>query len=166
MASKSTTKLKPEMPTLGKTMRKAREEGFSLLFPSGNRYRVRFPTAASLLKRGDLPNPLLKFVTDAYYSGVTQVKFDAFMAAQEQAEAALEMDASSKVICQAMFLEPKVVDNPEADDEVTIDDIPPEDQNWAFQLAFMRAQLLAPFRDEQAIAVASIPKAENVSQTA
>lgn len=163
----ATKKTKPEAVasvTLGKTMRKAREEGFLLLFPSGNHYRVRFPTAAALLKRGDLPNPLLRFVTDAYYSGVTQTKFDAFMAAQERADAALEMDASAKVICQAMFLEPRVVDEPQADDEVTIDDIPPEDQNWAFQLAFMRAQLLAPFRQEQAAVVERVPKAESVPQ--
>lgn len=164
MANKSKPTPEPELPiTLGKTMRKPREEGFALIFPSGNRYRVRFPTAAELLRRGNLPNPLMRFVVDAYYGGVTQAKFDAFLAAQERAEAAAEMDASVKVICEAMFMEPRVVDAPQADDEVSIDDIPPEDQNWALQLAFMRAQLLAPFRDEQAADVESVPAQQVVS---
>lgn len=150
----------------GVLMRATREKGMVLPFPSGNNYRVRFPTAASLLRSGNLPNPLLSFVIDAYYNGMNQEKFDRFFAAQERLEAVIEADNSFKAVCQAMFIEPRIVDEPQAADEITIDDLPAEDQVWAFQLVFLRGEVLYPFREQPATPVASVAQSETVAQAA
>lgn len=149
----------------GKAMRAMRERGIELLFPSGNYYRVRNPTASGLLKRGHLPNVLLTFVMDAFYNGGSRAKVDTFLTAKEKEEDVLALMESFKVICQEMFMEPHVVDDPQADDEVSIQDIPLEDQLWAFNLTFVPAEELYPFRQQQELDVVSIPEPENVPQT-
>lgn len=150
--------------TSGKKMREAREKGAVMPFPSGNNYRVRALNAAMLLKLGNLPNPLLSFTVDAFYNGVTQEKYDAFLSAADKAENALETMKSLAVVCAAMFMEPAVVEKPKADNETTIDDIPMEDQLWAFRLTFAGSEVLYPFRLESPANVERVPEPENVSQ--
>lgn len=151
--------------TSGKLMRQAREEGVVVPFPSGNNYRIRIPGAAGLLKRGQLPNALLAFVTDAFYSGMTEDKYDAFFAASDRADNARETMASLKAICEEMFMEPRVVDEPTQEGEIGILDVPPEDQIWAFRLAFVPVQAVHPFRAEPAADVVSVARPEVVPQT-
>lgn len=150
--------------TVGATLRKAREAGAVVPFPSGNNYRVRIPGAAGMLKRGNLPNPLLSFALDAFYSGVTEEKYDAFLSAQERSEGALDLIASLRAVCQEMFMEPRVVDNPQADNEIAIDDVPLQDQLWAFRLAFAPSEVLYPFRDEPQADVVSVLESQDVPQ--
>lgn len=152
--------------TQGKAMREMREQGIVLAFPSGNYYRVRNPTAAGLLRRGNLPNVLLTFVMDAFYNGGTQEKVDQFLSAQEKEENVLALMDSFRVICEEMFLDPRVVDNPKADNEVTMMDVPLVDQVWAFQLTFVPAEELYPFRPQPQPDVVSVPRPEDVSQAA
>lgn len=165
MAKKTTAPLSNELrPTSGKAMRAMREQGVVLLFPSGNYYRVRTLGAANLLRLGNLPNPLLAFAIDALYNGITEEKVDNFLALREKEEMALEFLESLRVICEAMFMEPRIVENPQADDEVTIEDVEPIDQGWAFKLAFAPAQALRPFRLEPQADVVSVPRLEDVTQ--
>lgn len=152
--------------TQGKKMREMREKGIVLAFPSGNYYRVRNPTAAGLLRRGNLPNVLLTFVIDAFYNGGTQEKVDKFLSAQEKEENALALMDSFRVICEEMFMEPRVVDAPKADNEVMMMDIPLVDQLWAFNLTFVPAEELYPFRPQSQSDVGSVPRLEDVPQAA
>lgn len=153
-------------PTLGSQLRQMRESGVVLPFPSGNNYRVRTVGAAALLRRGKLPNVLLTFVTDAIYQGVTAAKIDAFMSLREQEEHALEFLDSLQVCCEEVFLEPRIVENPTADDECAIADIVLADQAWAFDLAFGFARELRPFRPEQEADVGLVPVTQDIPQTA
>jgi len=152
-------------PTLGKQMRQMREQGVVLPFPSGNNYRVRVVGAAALLRRGSLPNVLLSFVNEAIYGGVTADRIDAFMTLRDKEEHNIEFLDSLKVCCEEVFLEPRIVDEPTTDDEMSIADVPLVDQAWAFDLAFGFARELRPFRPEQEANVVSLPVAENVPQT-
>lgn len=152
--------------TQGKAMREMREQGVVLAFPSGNYYRVRNPTAAGLLRRGNLPNILLTFVIDAFYNGASQEKVDKFLSAQEKEENVLALMESFAVICQEMLMEPRVVENAQADDEVTMMDIPLVDQLWAFNLTFVPAEELYPFRAQPNADVGSLPRLEDVPQAA
>lgn len=152
--------------TSGARMRATREEGVVLPFPSGNNYRIRIPGAAGLLKRGNLPNVLLSFAVDAFYTSVTEEKYDAFTAPGNQASHALETMESLRVVCEEMLLDPRVTDKPQTDNEVRIEDIPLMDQLWAFRLCFMEAQALYPFRDEQAVDVGHVAAREDVSARA
>lgn len=151
-------------PTLGSTLRAMREHGVVLPFPSGNNYRVRVVGAARLLRRSNLPNVLLSFVIDAIYKGVTADKIDAFMSLQEQAQHALEFLDSLRICCEEVFLEPRIVEKPQADDEISIDDLSLVDQSWAFDLAFGFARELRPFRPEQESDVVSLPVTQDVPQ--
>lgn len=152
--------------TQGKAMREMREQGVVLAFPSGNYYRVRNPTAAGLLRRGNMPNVLLTFVIDAFYSGATQEKVDKFLSAQEKEENVLALMESFAVICKEMLMEPRVVEDAQADDEVTMMDIPLVDQLWAFNLTFVPAEELYPFRPQSQSDVGSVPIAQDVPQEA
>lgn len=151
-------------PTPATELRRLREEGVVLGFPSGNHYRITLPGIDGMLARGDMPNPLLTFVVDAFYNGTTQDKYNAFFAPKEQQEDALALFQSLKVICQAMFLEPRVVDVIEGDDEVTIADIPLGDRQWAFRLLFAPVEEVYPFRGESAPDVGRLPRVETVLQ--
>lgn len=152
------------LATSAAKMRAAREVGAVLLFPSGNSYRVRVPTPAEMLRRGNLPNPLLSFVVDAFYNDLTQEKYDKFLGASDKAEDALALADSLKAICQAMFLDPRVADNPTADDEVLIFDVPLSDQLWAFRLFCAPMEVLYPFRAEPQTDVVSVAGAQDVPQ--
>lgn len=149
-------------PTLGSQLRQMREQGVVLPFPSGNNYRVRVVGAANLLRRGNLPNVLLSFVTDAIYHGVTAEKIDAFMSLQDKEQYAKEFLDSLQICCEEVFLEPRIVDKPTKDDEISIADLVLQDQAWAFDLAFGFARELRPFRPEQAAHVDSVPSDEGV----
>lgn len=153
-------------PTLGSQLRQMREQGIVLPFPSGNTYRVRMVGAAALLRRGNLPNILLRFVIDAIYQGVTADKIDAFFGLQEQEEHALEFLDSLRICCEETFLEPRIVDDPQGDDEASIADIPLMDQTWAFDLAFGFARELRPFRPQQEVDVGVVVSTEDLPQAA
>ncbi len=159
-----TAKSEELKPTSGKAMRAMREQGVILLFPSGNHYRVRTLGAANLLRRGNLPNPLLAFAIDALYNGITEEKIDNFLTLREKEEQALEFLESLRVICEEMFMEPRIVEKPQADDEVAIKDVEPIDQGWAFKLAFAPAEALRPFRLESQTDVVILPVAQDVTQ--
>lgn len=153
--------------TQGKQMRAMREQGVVLTFPSGNNYRVRVPGASGLLKRGNLPNILISYASEMFYEGDKDGKrYEAFLAPSDKSERALETLESFKVVCQEMFLEPRVVDKPQADDEITIDDLSPQDQTWAFWLCFMEAKTLDSFRPQQAPDVVGVAQPQDISQAA
>lgn len=153
--------------TQGKAMRAMREEGIILTFPSGNNYRVRVPGAAGLLRRGNLPNILVSFCHDLLYDDTdADAKYQAFVAPSDKAERDLELLASFKVVCQEMFMQPRVVDEPQEDDEIAIDDLSIADQTWAFWLAFVEVNALKVFRQEQELDVVSVPEPESVSPEA
>lgn len=149
--------------TSGKAMRAARENGVVLPFPSGNNYRVRPPTTAALLRRGDLPNVLISFLVDVFYHSVTLQKVEDYITANQQREGALDLMRSFKVVCQEMFMEPKIVDEPQGENEAAIDDVPTEDQLFAFRAAFVGVDALRPFRDQSQPDVASMAGDENIS---
>lgn len=149
-------------PSSGKKMREIRENGIVLPFPSGEDYRVRTVSVGRLLRRANLPNILIAFLTDAVYHGISNQKIANFLALREQQENAVAFLESMQIICEEMFMEPRVVANPQADDELTIDDIPIVDQGWAFDRCFRSARELRPFRPQPQADVVSIPEAEDV----
>lgn len=165
VAPKAAT-VKELLATSGMALRSLREKGVVLTFPSENNYRVCLPGAAGMLKRGNLPNPLLSFVVDAFYNGPSQSKWDAFLSPKDKEGDALALLASLKVVCEAMFMEPRVVDEPSAPDECSIEDIPMADRVWAFRLLFAPVNEVQPFRGQQETHVASIPEPQDVPATA
>lgn len=151
------------LATSGAALRTLREKGIVLTFPSGNNYRVCLPGAAGMLRRGNLPNPLLSFVTSMFYNPSIE-KYDAFLATKDDPADALALMESFKVTCEAMFLDPMIVDTPQADNEAAIEDIPLEDQVWAFRLLFAPVEAVYPFRGESKADVVGVQRPETVTQ--
>lgn len=147
-------------PTTGAERRAGREKGAVLIFPSGEKYRVRRVTAQQLLRRGKLPNVLLGFLIDAIYNGMTQEKIDNFFALRDKEESVLEWLDSLKIVCQEMWMEPRIVDDPKSDDEMTIDDVDLLDQAAAFEVVFKPAKQVLPFRPQQEAAVGGMAEVE------
>jgi hypothetical protein len=166
MAKKTASQAEQLLATSGAAMRQLREKGVVLTFPSGYSYRVCMPGAAGMLKRGNLPNPLLAFVVDAFYNGMTPEKYQTFLSAKDRAEDVLATLDALKVVCEAMFMEPRIVDEPQSDDECTIDDVPIDDREWAFRMMFYPVKEVHPFRGEQKVDVASVPETQDVSREA
>lgn len=158
------SKAKELLVTSGKQMREGREQGVVLPFPSGNNYRVRIIGADGLLKRGNLPNPLQAFAADAFYAGVTEDKYDAFMSPKQDDGAVLGFVESLATVCEAMFMEPRVVADPQGDDEIMAEDLPLTDRMWAFRLAFAPAETLYPFRRQQRDDVESVHETQDSAQ--
>lgn len=152
-------------PTLGSQIRQMREKGVVLPFPSGNNYRVRVVGAANMLRRGNLPNVLLSFVADAIFHGVTAEKIDEFMTLKDKEQHSLEFLDSLRICCEEVFLEPRIVEKPTKDDEISIADLHLQDQAWAFDLAFGFARELRPFRPQPEADVGLVPSTEAVPQT-
>jgi hypothetical protein len=148
-------------PTLGKVIRDKHNQGAVVPFPSGNNYRVQRPTAGQLLRRGDLPNPLMAFLLNVFYEGATPQKVDNFLATQERRESAVAVVDSFRIVCEAGFLEPRIVAQPQTDDEVTIDAIPEQDQAWWFRATFLGVDAFRPFPSQQETGVDSVPEVKD-----
>jgi hypothetical protein len=63
-------------------------------------------------------------------------------------------------VCRAAFVQPRIVDEPATDDEITIDDVTIIDRYFVFQLATQPAEVLRTFMFPAAGAVATVPDSE------
>jgi len=126
--------------TSGREWRRRREEGTLVQLPSGNVARLRPVSLLSLMKRGRIPDPL---------SGM----IDQMIAQGERPSVSLEtyQDFADLIglVCQVAFVEPRIVDEPTADDEIGLDDVGFEDQTYVFNWAQQEIRFLMPFRPGQ-----------------
>lgn len=151
-------------PTRGIDWRKPREEGYLLalpsgesLLPSGNFARIRPVALDVLLRQGTIPDLLTPFVAKMIYEGVDTKELDALLSVEKLAEQSDEMLALIDAICIAAFLEPRIVADPQADDEIAIEDVELADRGTVFSLAVLPANDLRRFLERQASSVEPVP---------
>lgn len=139
-----------ELPvSSGLEWRKNREQGELIQLPySGYIVRIRTVKPDMLLKLGKIPQVLTTLVVDMIYDRGEEDKFEKFLSANETAEEAREMLESLRVVCVAGVIEPKIVDNPTKDDEISIEDIDLADRSFIFRLVFAPSEALSRFRYE------------------
>jgi hypothetical protein len=137
--------------TSGKQWRKLREEGVMVPLPSGNVVRLRPVGLPELIRGEHVPDLLTPLVAETIWRGEPS---------PAQISESLEMARGSiellDLICKAAFLEPKLVDNPQADDEISVDDIDLADKSFVLQFVTAPMVALRSFRDEQTSAVESV----------
>lgn len=133
------------MATSGKAWR----SGVEIEFPSGNVARLRPFGAEVLLNYGKLPNILTPVVAE-----MVEGKFKGFN--PSIAEELNLMLAFIDCICRYSFIEPRVVDNPRADDEISVLDIDFQDKMFLLNLINRPAGAMLTFRPEQAGAVGTV----------
>lgn len=131
-------------PTLGAAWRKPREEGYVVELPSGNCARLRPVSLDVLIMQGQLPDLLTPIAAKMLWAD-TQTD-----AIADQLELAKGYTELVHYTVKASVLEPKIVDVPQADDEVSLEDIDFADKTAIFQLATQPSEVLRRFRRKQA----------------
>jgi hypothetical protein len=145
-----------ETPTKGVDWRKPREEGFVLALPSGNSARIRPVALDVLLRNGEIPDLLTPFVAQMVYSGVDTDELDKLLSPEVLTEQSTEMLGLIDAVVTAAFVEPRIVAEPQADDEISIADVELADRGTVFSLAVLPANDLRRFLERQAASVESI----------
>ena len=84
------------------------------------------------------------------YGPMTPEEYQAFFTLSERKEHAIDLTESLRIVCTAALLQPKIVDDPQADDEISIDDLEDGEQRFIFDLALLEATQLSRFCERQA----------------
>lgn len=142
-----------ESPTAGRDWRTLREEGWLQSLPSGNVVRLRPVDLPTMLAHGKIPDLLTPIVGEMIFG-----KADKPL--EEKPEQAIELVELMTLVCTAAFLEPRIVDNPEADDEIHIEDVDFEDRGYVYTLVTQPTRVLYSFRRQQERDVDDLPDDE------
>lgn len=131
--------------TSGAAVREEREVGRIVEMPSGHCFRLRPAPLDLLVKMGKVPDGLVSLAAGAIMGD------DAAPRKQEPTleEVEAQVDFYNLVVTMAM-VEPHVVESPEHDDEVSIDDIEFGDKLFIARLLFQPLRELESFRHEPA----------------
>jgi hypothetical protein len=130
-------------PTSGRSWRIAREEGFVVTLPSGNLARIKSIPLEGLIMSGDIPDLLSSAAATTLWKDVDTETI------ANDTQLSLRYVELITLITKLALAEPRIVDNPVADDEMSIDDVSFPDKLAIFQLATQPAEVLRQFRDEQ-----------------
>jgi hypothetical protein len=119
-----------------------------------------------LLEHGQIPDPLTDLVIKIMYGTITPQQYREFFDVTERRDHAIELAKSLRIVCTAALLDPVIVDDPQADNEIHIDDLEDGEQRYIFDLALLEATRLSKFRHEQETALEPVPPSEEYEQQA
>lgn len=142
--------------TSGVVWRAAREQGYLKQLPSGNWARLRPVSPDLLLSTGDLPDMLTPLVVKMVFEGSDGQEVDRLTDPQQMISQAADTVQLFNTVCRLAFLAPRIVDDPQAEDEISIEDIDLADRGFVFQLVTQPAEVLRRFRLEPAGDVAAV----------
>jgi hypothetical protein len=147
-------------PTAGSAWRQPRTEGYVKQLPSGNVARLRPVSPDQLLTTGEVPDILTPLVVRMLFEGA-----DGSELSQLSDPSAVVQNAGATVqlfntICRLAFVEPRIVADPQGDDEISINDVPLLDRGFVFQLVTQPAEVLRDFMFPESGTVAAVPDGE------
>jgi len=143
--------------TSGKEWRGEREEGRLKRLPSGKVVQLGKIRLRDLMTQGELPNPLMPHVIKM----MGGKKWEA----ESEADVQFLFDLLD-FVCIKGFVEPKIVEEPEADDEISVRDVDFEDQLFVFDYVQSEIRFLTPFRPKRGADVAAVSGGEELSEPA
>lgn len=130
-------------PTPAAEWRKPREEGYTVTLLSGNRATLRPVALDVLIASGELPDVLTPIAAQSLWQDrETQDIAEAGDVAKQYADLV-------NAVVPAAFLYPQVVEDPQGEDEISLDDIDFQDKVQVFNLATAGAMFLRKFREKQ-----------------
>jgi hypothetical protein len=138
--------------TSGRTWREAREKGIELTFPSGNVASIRPVEIDFFVRVGHVPSALTQTVSDV----IDGKPFNRHIAPSQLLEDKQEWVKFLNQLATFAFVTPRVVETPEAEDEISINDISYADKLLLWVFFTRPANLLRNFRDEQEKLVAPV----------
>lgn len=142
-------------PTSGKAWRENVDRGVVVELPSGLIARVRGVSSDVVFTLGSLPDELTPLIADIVdgkelNAGAIDITFDLLRKSKELVRA----------VCQAALLEPRLVDNPQADDEIGWEHLDDYDRQFLFKFLGVGTRQLELFRLQQALDVDRVDIAE------
>lgn len=143
-------------PTSGAAWRKPREQGEVVSLPSGNVARLRPVALDQLMLSGKIPDLLTPIAAKSLWTETDTASIG------DQVETAKGFAELVNLIVPAAIIEPRIVAEPAADDEISLADIDFSDKLAIFQLATGGSQTLRLFREQQERNVAIISDGEDV----
>jgi hypothetical protein len=143
-------------PTSGATWRKSREEGEVVTLPSGNVARLRPVALDQLIISGKLPDLLTPIAAKSLWTETDTSTI------ADQVETAKGFAELVNLVVPLAMLTPRIVLDPQADDEIAMDDIEFSDKIAIFQLATGGSTVLRAFRERQEASVDALPDSEDV----
>lgn len=147
--------------------RRVRTQGEKItISTTGRIVRMRVVKPSSLLRLGKIPDPLAELVIKLLYGQLTNEQYQAFFDIAERKEHAADLAESLRVVCTAALVYPVIVDDPQSDDEIHIDDLEDSEQRYIFDLALLEATALSRFRQRQETDVDAVPPGEVDEQQA
>lgn len=164
-------------PTSGADWRRPRTEGELIELPSGNRARLRAVSLPTLVAAGNIPDLLTPLVVRMLGQGIdaTTDTLEKALASAEKgeddagaAEAFRQLRDMNEVfdaVCRAIFVEPRIVETPQADDEIAAEDLELADKLHAVYLAMQPVEVLRRFRVQPATDVATVHDGEDLQST-
>ena len=132
--------------TSGKAWREAREIGFAIRFPSGNVARIRPMEVDFFILNGRMPDDLAEEVVKLINGNSVKLELPAVQVVDTVRD---QWVPFLNQLCKYAFISPKVVDTPQADDEISVDDIAYTDKVVLYRMFGFPAQVLRKFREKQ-----------------
>lgn len=138
--------------------RERRNQGVELVLPEwGDMVRIRPMDATFFVKSGRIPDYLATTVDELINSSLNQVPVPPKITPDKTTEWLKWLD---ELVTYAL-VSPKVVSTPQADDEITIDDIGYSDKLFIYRFFGQPAHVLRAFRETQNKLVAVVDVAKN-----
>lgn len=145
-------------PTSGAAWRQPRTEGYTKELPSGAVARLRPVSPDQLIAGGEVPDILTPLVLKMLFQGSDGSELSRLTQPEQVLVHAGETVKLINAICRLAFVQPRIVDDPQSDDEISIDDVAIIDRSFVFQLATQPAEVLRDFRLSPTITdVATVP---------
>jgi hypothetical protein len=139
--------------------RRAREEGVEVELPSGMFARIRPVSFTALLSYGNVPEMLTPIIREA-------------AAGKLNADGVADADAVTRTfelanaVCRYAFVYPRIVNTPEEDDEISIEDVDLDDRMEVMNFLNKPLSHLRSFRSQQTAAVEFVPNGKSDEPTA
>ncbi len=137
--------------TSWKAIREVREKGVEVTLPIAQLpVRVRGLGLDVFLLSGSIPDSLTPVIVKAINEGEADLgNFDDLQATKDYLQLV-------NTVAERVLVSPRVVSDPQADDEISLDDLDFQDKVWLLQFLGKPAAALARFREEQAADVSSV----------
>jgi hypothetical protein len=129
-------------------LRAMRVNGVEQIIPfTLRKLRIRTADPNRLMRAGKVPDILTPLVAKTIYQEVSDAELQNFATKpREQAADALAVLDSLNIVARDVLVQPKVVDDPQSDDEIAIEELTMAERRWIFRLALAPAEVLTNFR--------------------
>lgn len=153
-----------KLPTPAAEFRRVRVEGEAITHPvTGRTVIMRNVQPEDLLTHPDIPEVLQTLAIKVLYGTLGQKEYDEFWETPEQVEKALDYAKSHKAVLQVALIYPRIVDEPQSDDEILITDLTRGERRFFFDYALLEATALTDFRERQTGDVGALEADENAA---